>query len=178
MRTPRRTKSLRSVDIATREPAEALRERTDSCVVPAAGVVGEAMVAFVIADAYREKFGGDHIDLYQVHRPEDDTDVEDTLSALTDLVRAGKVRYIGSSTFPASRIVEAQWGARGGRGGAGGGAGARLRALQVRAAAVLDPRARDRERRAAHRAAPRHGRHPLEPARRRLAVRPLPQGRG
>ncbi len=50
----------------------------------------------------------DHIDLYQVHRPEDDTDVEETLSALTDLVRQGKVRYIGSSTFPASRIVEAQ----------------------------------------------------------------------
>jgi chorismate synthase len=59
---PTLTKPLRSVDIATREPAEALRERTDSCVVPAAGVVGEAMVAFVIADAYREKFGGDHID--------------------------------------------------------------------------------------------------------------------
>jgi aryl-alcohol dehydrogenase-like predicted oxidoreductase len=54
----------------------------------------------------------DHIDLYQVHRPEEDTDVEDTLSALTDLVRAGKVRYIGSSTFPASQIVEAQWVAR------------------------------------------------------------------
>jgi chorismate synthase len=59
---PTLTKPLRSVDIATREPAEALRERTDSCVVPAAGVVGEAMVAFVLADAYREKFGGDHID--------------------------------------------------------------------------------------------------------------------
>src|SRR3954468_10495992 len=51
----------------------------------------------------------DHIDLYQVHRPRVDTDVEETLSALTDLVRAGKVRYIGSSTFPASQIVEAQW---------------------------------------------------------------------
>jgi chorismate synthase len=50
------------VDIATHEPAEALRERTDSCVVPAAGVVGEAMVALVLADAYRAKFGGDHID--------------------------------------------------------------------------------------------------------------------
>src|SRR3954465_1432456 len=51
----------------------------------------------------------DHIDLYQVPRPEEDTDVEETLSALTDLVRAGKVRYIGSSTYPASQIVEAQW---------------------------------------------------------------------
>jgi chorismate synthase len=59
---PTLTKPLRSVDIATREPAEALRERTDSCTVPAAGVVGEAMVAFVLADAYRAKFGGDHID--------------------------------------------------------------------------------------------------------------------
>jgi chorismate synthase len=59
---PTLTKPLRSVDIATREPAQALRERTDSAVVPAAGVVGEAMVAFVLAGAYRAKFGGDHID--------------------------------------------------------------------------------------------------------------------
>jgi chorismate synthase len=59
---PTLTKPLRSVDIATHQPAEALRERTDSCTVPAAGVVGEAMVAFVLADAYRVKFGGDHID--------------------------------------------------------------------------------------------------------------------
>jgi chorismate synthase len=59
---PTLTKPLRSVDIATKQPAQALRERTDSCTVPAAGVVGEAMVAFVLADAYRAKFGGDHID--------------------------------------------------------------------------------------------------------------------
>ncbi|HEX4279212.1 MAG TPA: chorismate synthase [Solirubrobacteraceae bacterium] len=59
---PTLTKPLRSVDIASHEPAEALRERTDSCTVPAAGVVAEAMVAFVLADAYRRKFGGDHID--------------------------------------------------------------------------------------------------------------------
>ena len=59
---PTLTKPLRSVDIATHEPAEALRERTDSSTVPAAGVVGEAMVALVLADAYRRKFGGDHID--------------------------------------------------------------------------------------------------------------------
>jgi chorismate synthase len=59
---PTLTKPLRSVDIATREPAQALRERTDSCVVPAAGVVGEAMLAIVLAGAYREKFGGDHLD--------------------------------------------------------------------------------------------------------------------
>lgn len=59
---PTLTKPLRSVDIATHEPTQALRERTDSCTVPAAGVVAEAMVAFVLADAYRTKFGGDHID--------------------------------------------------------------------------------------------------------------------
>jgi chorismate synthase len=59
---PTLTKPLRSVDTFTHEPAQALRERTDSCTVPAAGVVGEAMVAFVLADAYRQKFGGDHID--------------------------------------------------------------------------------------------------------------------
>jgi chorismate synthase len=59
---PTLTKPLRSVDIATHEPAEALRERTDSVTVPAAGVVGEAMVAFVLAGAYRDKFGGDHVD--------------------------------------------------------------------------------------------------------------------
>ncbi|HTA35382.1 MAG TPA: chorismate synthase [Solirubrobacteraceae bacterium] len=59
---PTLTKPLRSVDTATHEPAQALRERTDSCTVPAAGVVGEAMVAFVLADAYRRKFGGDHVD--------------------------------------------------------------------------------------------------------------------
>jgi chorismate synthase len=59
---PTLTKPLRSVDTATKEPAEALRERTDSCTVPAAGVVGEAMVALELAGAYREKFGGDRID--------------------------------------------------------------------------------------------------------------------
>lgn len=51
----------------------------------------------------------DHIDLFQIHRPAPDTDIEETLSALTDLIRAGKLRAIGSSTFPASEIVEAQW---------------------------------------------------------------------
>jgi aryl-alcohol dehydrogenase-like predicted oxidoreductase len=51
----------------------------------------------------------DHIDLYQIHRPSPDTDIEETLSVLTDLIREGKVRTIGSSTFPVSEIVEAQW---------------------------------------------------------------------
>ncbi|HET9098562.1 MAG TPA: aldo/keto reductase [Candidatus Saccharimonadales bacterium] len=51
----------------------------------------------------------DWIDLYQIHRPEEDTDIDETLGALSDLIRMGKVRAIGSSTFPASRIVEGQW---------------------------------------------------------------------
>ncbi|HEY4017163.1 MAG TPA: aldo/keto reductase [Pseudonocardiaceae bacterium] len=51
----------------------------------------------------------DHIDLYQIHRPDPDTDIEETLSALSDLIHAGKVRAIGSSAMPASDIVEAQW---------------------------------------------------------------------
>jgi aryl-alcohol dehydrogenase-like predicted oxidoreductase len=57
----------------------------------------------------------DHIDLYQMHRPDPDTDISETLSALSDLVRTGKVRAIGASTFPAELIVEAQWAAE--RGG-------------------------------------------------------------
>ncbi|WP_137976197.1 aldo/keto reductase [Streptomyces violaceusniger] len=55
------------------------------------------------------RLGTDHIDLYQVHHPDPHTDIEETLSALTDLVRSGKVRAIGSSNLPASQIVEAQW---------------------------------------------------------------------
>src|ERR1700692_1006858 len=55
------------------------------------------------------RLGADWIDLYQIHRPEPDTDIDETLAALSDLVHAGKVRYIGSSTFPAHKIVEAQW---------------------------------------------------------------------
>jgi aryl-alcohol dehydrogenase-like predicted oxidoreductase len=53
----------------------------------------------------------DWIDLYQIHRPEPDTDIDETLAALSDLVQAGKVRFIGSSTFPAYQIVQAQWAA-------------------------------------------------------------------
>ena len=58
------------------------------------------------------RLGTDHIDLYQVHRPEPGVDVEETLGALTDLVAQGKVRYIGSSSYSGSQIVEAQWTAR------------------------------------------------------------------
>jgi aryl-alcohol dehydrogenase-like predicted oxidoreductase len=58
------------------------------------------------------RLGTDWIDLYQIHRYETDADIEEALGALTDLVHQGKVRYIGSSTFPPSAIVEAQWAAR------------------------------------------------------------------
>jgi aryl-alcohol dehydrogenase-like predicted oxidoreductase len=55
------------------------------------------------------RLGTDYIDLYQIHRPDDSTDIHETLGALTDLVHAGKIRYFGSSTFPADMTVEAQW---------------------------------------------------------------------
>jgi aryl-alcohol dehydrogenase-like predicted oxidoreductase len=61
------------------------------------------------------RLGTDWIDLYQVHRPDPGTDIDETLGALTDLVQQGKVRYIGSSSFNAGQIVEAQWAARGRR---------------------------------------------------------------
>ena len=64
-----------------------------------------------VEDSLR-RLGTDHIDLYQVHRPSPDTDVEETLGALSDLVHQGKVRYLGSSSFSGSQIVEAQWVAR------------------------------------------------------------------
>ena len=60
-------------------------------------------------EASLRRLGTDWIDLYQVHRPEPETDIDETLGALTDLVRAGKIRYLGSSTFPAEEIVEAHW---------------------------------------------------------------------
>jgi aryl-alcohol dehydrogenase-like predicted oxidoreductase len=63
-------------------------------------------------EASLKRLNTDWIDLYQIHRPEPDTDIDETLGALSDLVHQGKVRYIGSSTFPASRVVEAQWHAR------------------------------------------------------------------
>jgi aryl-alcohol dehydrogenase-like predicted oxidoreductase len=58
------------------------------------------------------RLGVDHVDLYQIHRWDPLTSDDETLSALTDLQRAGKIRYFGSSTFPAYRIVQAQWAAR------------------------------------------------------------------
>jgi aryl-alcohol dehydrogenase-like predicted oxidoreductase len=61
------------------------------------------------AEASLRRLQTDWIDLYQIHRPDPATDIDETLGALTDLVRAGKIRYFGSSTFPAHEIVEAQW---------------------------------------------------------------------
>jgi aryl-alcohol dehydrogenase-like predicted oxidoreductase len=60
-------------------------------------------------EASLRRLGTDYIDLYQIHRPDPATDIDETLGALSDLIRAGKIRYAGSSTFPAAQIVEAQW---------------------------------------------------------------------
>ncbi len=56
-----------------------------------------------------QRLGTDHLDLYQIHRPDDAADIDETLGALSDLVHAGKIRYLGHSTFPPEYIVEAQW---------------------------------------------------------------------
>ena len=108
----------------------------------------------------------DHIDLYLIHRPSPDTDIEETLSALTDLMRSGKVRAIGSSTFPASEIVEAQWVAERRASGT----------VPRRATALLDPEPRHRTRGAAGLPALRDGRDGMEPPGQGHAHRPLPQG--
>ena len=82
------------------------------------------------------RLGTDYIDLYQIHRPDPGTDIDETLGALSDLIRAGKICYAGSSTFLPSQIVEAQWTAE--RRGPG--------AVRLRAAALLDPGPRGRGR--------------------------------
>lgn len=100
---------------------KALKGRRDEVVLATKfhGRMGEGQNDFgnhrkhirkAVEDSLR-RLGTDYIDLYQVHRPEPKTDIEETLSALTDLVREGKVLYLGSSTFPPSEIVEAQWAA-------------------------------------------------------------------
>jgi aryl-alcohol dehydrogenase-like predicted oxidoreductase len=60
-------------------------------------------------EASLRRLGTDYIDLYQIHRPDPGTDIDETLGALSDLISAGKICYAGSSTFPADQIVEAQW---------------------------------------------------------------------
>ena len=112
------------------------------------------------------RLGTDWIDLYQIHRPEPDTDIDETLGALTDLVRQGKVRYIGSSTFPPRRSSR--------RSGPPSAAAASASSASSRRTRCC---ARDRGRRPARLRALRDGRHPVEPARRRLALRPLPPRR-
>ena len=93
----------------------------------------------------------DWIDLYQVHRPRTDTDIEEALGALTDLVHQGKVRYIGASTFPAQPD----------RGGPVGGARVGSATLRDRAARLFHPRAAHRGRHPADLSASRHGRSVL-----------------
>ena len=98
---------------------KALKDRRDSVVLATKvhGTMGDDPNQFgnsrrwIIkeVDNSLRRLGTDWIDLYQIHRPEPDTDIDQTLGALSDLVRAGKVRAIGSSTFPAHEIVRAQW---------------------------------------------------------------------
>jgi aryl-alcohol dehydrogenase-like predicted oxidoreductase len=78
---------------------------------PNQGGVSRRWIVTSVEDSLR-RLGTDWIDLYQMHRPVPGVDIDETLGALTDLVQQGKVRYIGSSSFNASEIVEAQWSAR------------------------------------------------------------------
>jgi aryl-alcohol dehydrogenase-like predicted oxidoreductase len=78
---------------------------------PNRGGASRRWIVRAIEDSLR-RLGTDWIDLYQVHRPQPDTDVDETLAALTDLVQQGKVRYVGSSSYSAGQIVAAQWTAR------------------------------------------------------------------
>jgi aryl-alcohol dehydrogenase-like predicted oxidoreductase len=99
--------------------AKALAGRRDNVIVatkchaamgedPNSGGNSRRWILKACDDSLR-RLGTDWIDLYQIHRPDPFTDIDETLGALSDLVRAGKVRYIGSSTFPAHAVVEAQW---------------------------------------------------------------------
>src|SRR5437667_2606787 len=100
----------------------ALKGRRDDVVLatkfwgPMGGAPNQRGVSrrWIIAEVENSlrRLGTDWIDLYQMHRPVPDTDIDETLGALTDLVHQGKVRYIGSSSFSAGEIVEAQWVAR------------------------------------------------------------------
>src|SRR5687767_9522554 len=98
---------------------KALKDRRDEVVLATKvhGVMGEdpnmqgnsrRWLVRACEDSLR-RLGTDRIDLYQVHRPDPRVDVDETLGALSDLIHQGKVLYAGSSTFPASEIVEAQW---------------------------------------------------------------------
>ncbi|WP_431836330.1 aldo/keto reductase [Cellulomonas sp. Y8] len=86
----------------------ATKFRNSASEDPLSGGASRRYVVKAVEDSLH-RLGTDHIDLYQVHRPDWDTDLEETLGALTDLQRAGKIRYFGSSTFPAHAVVEGQW---------------------------------------------------------------------
>ena len=106
------------------------------------------------------RLGTDYIDLYQLHRPDPNTDIDETLAALTDLVQQGKVRYIGSSSFNAGQIVDAQWAARDQH-------LERFRTEQPPYSLLVRGIELDV---LPTGAAPRHGHPHLQPARRRMAV--------
>jgi len=113
------TADVYSAGTSERIVGQALKQHRDE-VVLATKVHGEmgpgpndqgnsrVWIAREVEESLR-RLGTDRIDLYQIHRPEAETDIEETLGALTDLQRQGKIRYFGSSTFPGWQIVEAQW---------------------------------------------------------------------
>lgn len=112
------TADVYSAGVSEEIVGEALKGRRDDVVLatkffmpmgedPNARGGSRRWILRAVEDSLR-RLGTDHIDLYQVHRPDPAVDVEETLGALTDLVRQGKVRYLGSSSFPASQVVEAQ----------------------------------------------------------------------
>lgn len=100
---------------------KALKTRRDEVVLATKvhGAMGDGVLQqgnsrrWIMAEVENSlrRLGTDYIDLYQIHRPDPSVDIEETLSALTDLIHAGKVRAIGSSTFPAELIVESHWAA-------------------------------------------------------------------
>ena len=118
-------------------------------------------------EASLRRLGTDYIDLYQLHRPDYNTDLDETLGALSDLIRAGKVRAIGSSTFPADLMVEAQWVAE-----------SRGHHRSEPSSPVIDPYSDHRGHRAPGRTASRHGRSVLRPAEQRVVVRTGRSARG
>ncbi|GAB6902540.1 aldo/keto reductase [Kineosporia succinea] len=116
------TADVYSAGVSEEIVGEALRGRRDDVVLatkffmpmgehPNQGGGSRKWIFQAVENSLR-RLGTDYIDLYQVHRPSAVMDVEETLGALTDLVRQGKVRYIGSSSYSGSQIVEAQWVAR------------------------------------------------------------------
>src|SRR3954469_316146 len=116
------TADVYSAGVSEEIVGEALRGRRDDVVLPTKFFMpmsehptsrggSRRWIIREVENSLR-RLSTDHIDLYQVHRPSPNTDVEETLGALTDLVQQGKVRYVGSSSYSAGEIVEAQWTAR------------------------------------------------------------------